>query len=333
MENRNYKILDVPVRINSNISTILHLLDKAYCTFIQETSTQEPMLELIVDSRNGDINDLKNIDIYAITPSSFDGWERSTKAWMGPRSNVKRFVNEIDEFPEHIKPGKKKKVFKIKTMNDVPGIDHSCIRGLYFFTNLFALDCSQKASYIIHGGALEWKNKGIILAGHAGSGKSTLTYALAKAGLNYLTDECVLFNVDTQCLLPYPISPSFEKDNAQLFDEVKETYDEDTKLHNENIKSFVDIRKVGISTTSKPVAPEFIIFPKYTPDKKPELKQLSTAKASELLNKQTSFFQDSADKNISKSDVVELLINKCECYELVSNQLDETIALVKNLFD
>lgn len=329
METRNYKILGVSVKINCNLRKILYLLDNAYCSFIDEKIADSPMLELVVDSKNGDINDLSNMHIHAITPSSFDGWERASKAWMGANSNVKRFVSQVDSLPGSSRSANGSKFFKINTITDIPGVENSCLRNLYFFINLFALDCSEKALYIIHGGALASGDRGLILTGSPGSGKSTLTYALAKAGLSYLTDECVLFNTEKYCLLPYPISPSFEEDTARLFDEVEQSYLEDRKLHNENIKSFVNISKLGIKTAKGHIEPKVIIFPKYIADQKPQLKELSKAKAAELLDEQTSFFQESAKKDINKSDVIDLLINKCKCYELVSNELDETVALVK----
>lgn len=330
MKYRNYEILGIPVKINSNVADTLFVLDKAYCSFIQKRAIKQPLLELFVHSNNGDIKDLGSIDIYAVTPRSFDGWERSSKAWVSPRSNVNKFVSEINNghLPSIVKRHKDKKVFKIKTIIDIEGIHPGCLRRLYFFINLFVLDCVEKSLHIIHGGALEWKNKGVILSGQAGSGKSTLTYALAKAGLTYLTDECILFNTDTQRLMPYPLSPSFEKESGQLFKEVKDSFEEDSKIHNENVKSFVNVKEIGINAKNTPVNPQVIIFPKYSPDKKPKLKQLSKGQAAKLLTDQIFIFHETSDEKL-KDKIAKLLTDKCKCYELVSNKLDETVALVK----
>lgn len=329
MKNRHYKILKVPIKISSNNSNILDLLDKTYCCFTQESAASQPLLELIVQTNNGTVPNLKNLKIFAVTPHWFDGWDRSSKVWCG-KSIVNRYVFEIEN-PHPIKINKAtQKLFEIKTRTKPLGIKAGWLLQLHFHINLFVLDFFRKL-FFVHGGALKYKKKGIILAGHSGSGKSTLTYALAKNGFTYLTDESILIDAENFKIMPYPVSPSFEKDSVHLFKEVNLSFKEDKKLHNESVKSFLDIKKIGIITSSSSITPRVIIFPRYTPNKRPHFKPLPKYRALDFLKKNIFSFQEPKKIKTSKSKIAQSLIEKCACYELSSNKLDETVALVKQL--
>ena len=56
----------------------------------------------------------------------------------------------------------------------------------------------------LHGGAVSWRDRGILLPGPSGAGKSTLTAALVRAGCSYLTDEAAMIDGVTGQLVPFP---------------------------------------------------------------------------------------------------------------------------------
>lgn len=329
MENRYYKILGSSIKISSNIERDIVILDKAFCNFIEKKITKNPSLEIIITANNSNKTAINNAKIFAITPVSFDGWERSSKFWSGKKSNVGRFVSKTDKIPDYINPSTDNKVFEINMNIDLPGVRGKYLVWLHYFINLFALDFFKKTSYIIHGGALEYKNNGLILAGRSGSGKSTLTYALAKSGLTYLTDECIFLDQDSDQMYPYPISPSFDKDNRSLFKEVNESFEEDEKLRTNRDKSFVDTKKIGLNVKKTPVIPKFVIFPKYKPGKKPEIKQLADNDAVKRLEDNIQNFNKEDELKYSNQETAQLLVSRCRCYELISNELEETVKLVK----
>jgi len=130
---------------------------------------------------------------------------------------------------------------------------------------------------------------------------------------------------------PYPISPSFEKDNRNLFEEVNESFEEDVRIQNQRDKSFLHIKKLGLNIINTPVIPELIIFPKYKPGVNPKIKPLPTRNAVEILERNICNFNKNKKLKFSNHEAAELLVNKCKCYELVSNQLDKTVTLVKEL--
>jgi len=330
MESRYYQILKFPIKVSSNFKQILQSLDKVYCAFKQDKLDSKPVLELIIDSINGDLTDLNSFKIFSITPSSFDGWSSSSKIWCGV-DILNRYVFEIDKAPSEIKLDKnKQKLFEIKTRTKPLGVKAGWLLQLHFHINLFVLHYSESC-FFIHGGALEWQNKGLILAGSSGSGKSTLTYALAKSGLRFLADESIIFDIVTNKLLSYHVSPSFEEECKNIFKEIADSFEEDKQLGNNSHKSFLNIKKLGISTSNEPVEPSVIIFPKYSPTEKPAIKTVRKNHAAELFTKYTGFFQRPDEPKMSRDEALILLINKCDCYELISSDLDETVRLVKDV--
>jgi hypothetical protein len=63
-------------------------------------------------------------------------------------------------------------------------------RGLFLFAFLLLL--SGRGLYGLHAGGVSWNGHGLLLAGHSGCGKTTLTCALARSGWQYLSDDAVL---------------------------------------------------------------------------------------------------------------------------------------------
>ena len=56
----------------------------------------------------------------------------------------------------------------------------------------------------IHAGTVGWKGRAIVLPGHAGAGKSTLTRALVRAGASYYSDEFAVLDRKGR-VHPYPL--------------------------------------------------------------------------------------------------------------------------------
>lgn len=65
-----------------------------------------------------------------------------------------------------------------------------------------------------HAGAVERKERAIVVLGPSGRGKSTLTAALVQRSFRYGTDELVVVDSTTHCFAPYP--RPFDLDDASL---------------------------------------------------------------------------------------------------------------------
>lgn len=331
METTYYKILNIPICVKSNSKKVIFSLDKVY-TFFKQEKLAKPHLELFIYFKNGDLNDLSNFEIYAVTPSSFDGWKQAFEIWAHV-DIIGKYIFELDKAPKNIKVKPGQRLFEIKTRINKPGIEVGWLRQVHLHITLFVFHYLWqyvKNCYIIHGGALAWEKKGIILTGMSGSGKSTLTHALTKAGFRYLTDEWALTDMKNIRLYPFPFSPSFERDSSLLFKEVKNSFDEDVQLNYKNIKCFVDIKKMGVKARIKPIKPEYIIFPTYSPkNKRARIQPISKSLAVKKLSKNLVNFQPNKDQLGPLNLSLENLVKNVTCYKLFTSNLDETIALVK----
>ena len=69
---------------------------------------------------------------------------------------------------------------------------------------------------LLHAGALEHRDRGLLLVAAPGSGKSTLTAALALAGMRVLSDEFGVLRLADGCLLPLPKPVSLKNASIAL---------------------------------------------------------------------------------------------------------------------
>ena len=69
---------------------------------------------------------------------------------------------------------------------------------------------------ILHAGAVTQDEVGVIIGGHAGTGKSTLVAALVHAGFEYLSDEIILLCPRTLRLIGFPKGITFKKAPSAL---------------------------------------------------------------------------------------------------------------------
>ncbi len=323
-----FQFFDVTVVIKSNSKNILSQVEDMY-NFFKKDKISVPSLEFIVLAKNEDLSEIKNIKMYVITPDTFDGWRQAFKAWCN-NVRAEKILHEFKKGPSFLKvKSPERKVYQIKLLNVAGWLQH-----IHYFLQLYVFG-SLKQFYRLHGGGLEWKNKGIILTGSSGSGKSILTYALVLAGFRFFTDETVLINPSTNQMLPFPICPSFAEDGKNVFDEIFKSYFSEKKYkYLRTRKYFLTIPIENVGDNNKPVTPNFLIFPKYKPDQKPEIKEISSMQAQEKLLQEKGIrspliFEDQMAEG---KKFAENFTRNVRCYELISNDLDKTIALVKSLF-
>ena len=81
--------------------------------------------------------------------------------------------------------------------------------------NQLAADGSD-GRLLVHAGAVERDGRVAIVAGNSGRGKSTLTAALVRHGLSYLSDELAIVDLATRQVSPYPKALELDDDAAEL---------------------------------------------------------------------------------------------------------------------
>ena len=72
----------------------------------------------------------------------------------------------------------------------------------------------------LHAGAVAVENRGVVIAGFSGHGKSTLTTALVRSGFDYLTDERVAIDSDSLTVSGFPKPISLVKGSFTVFPEL-----------------------------------------------------------------------------------------------------------------
>jgi hypothetical protein len=92
----------------------------------------------------------------------------------------------------------------IITSNDISDekIIRSIILGPCFGTILY-----QRKILTIHGSAMVWKDKAVIISGQSGAGKSTISTALRKQGWQFLADDTVAVTYEDGYLYANPAYP------------------------------------------------------------------------------------------------------------------------------
>jgi hypothetical protein len=78
-------------------------------------------------------------------------------------------------------------------------------RELYLATHPLATIClmellERRGRYCLHAGCLADDGRGVLVAGPTGSGKSTLTLALVRAGLGFVSDDLVFLTAEGEAL-------------------------------------------------------------------------------------------------------------------------------------
>jgi hypothetical protein len=83
--------------------------------------------------------------------------------------------------------------------------DQGLLQSEYIHALILSSLCSQVCShYLHHAAALAFKEKGIILTGDSGYGKTTLTLALVQRGFHFLSDEIAALGRRDGLIYPFP---------------------------------------------------------------------------------------------------------------------------------
>jgi len=100
--------------------------------------------------------------------------------------------------------------------------DHSWLRW-YFLEGLVYLLLSQRYLVAVHAACIERDGVGVLISGRAAAGKSTLTYACARAGWTYITDDCSWLLPDSveRMAIGRPWQARFRPDAPGLFPELE----------------------------------------------------------------------------------------------------------------
>ncbi len=131
----------------------------------------------------------------------------------------------------------------------------------------------------LHAAALSKNGKGIVLPGRSGSGKTTLSTWLATRGFNYLTDEYVFIEENTDTIQAFARPPNVK---VRGFDALNSYFDRE-KHQGQTIQSkhvaMIPTYLLNPHNTQENARVSLILFPKFKKDSSLKLEKLSKAKA------------------------------------------------------
>ena len=184
---------------------------------------------------------------------------------------------------------------------------------------------------MLHAGALERNGQALLLPAVPGSGKSTLSAALAHHGWRFLSDEFGLIRPATGDIEPLPRAVPLKNRSIAVIRE----YLPEAFLG----PLFVKTRKGDVAhfrppldslqRQREPARPRWIGFPQYVPGlKRPQLKRLDRSLGFTRLAQNSFNYRLLGECGFN---TLVRLVRDCECYSLAYGDLDAAIGLVEEM--
>jgi hypothetical protein len=171
-----------------------------------------------------------------------------------------------------------------------------------------------------------------LLPASAGSGKSSLTAALSRAGFDYFSDEIALLEEPTLAVRPIPLAICIKSTGWELmapfFPEVRSL--KSHRRADEKIVRYVPppaFTKGSDRDRAYPV--RRIVFPRYRPDVPTFLRPVARVDALQRLMAECLV----VPVPLTGRRIARLVrwIEQVDCYELAMSSLDEAVGLVRSL--
>jgi hypothetical protein len=196
-----------------------------------------------------------------------------------------------------------------------------------------AVDASSE-HLLIHAAALETANGVLLLPAPADAGKTTLTAALIRAGLGYLTDEVVALSPEDH-VLPFPRPLTLEPESlaalaaldpaAPSWSAVPEVRRNVGRQGNPDEWTHIPVANIRPSAMGQPSAPRVVVFPRYQPDVTTRLEPAGTADS--LLELATNAFNLERHGGNGLARLARLA-EECSCFRLHLSELADACRLV-----
>jgi hypothetical protein len=179
---------------------------------------------------------------------------------------------------------------------------------------------------VVHAGAvITPAGYGVLLPGEAGSGKTTLTAGLVRAGFGYLSDEVGAIDPVTGRLYPYPKTMDLKGDAFKLFPELRARNGKLPVVQSRWRIRADDIRPGAIGG---PCSLRFVIAPRYREGASTEISPISRADAvTDLWESVWNLFRY-GDRALY---LLARVIRGARCYRMVFGDLLEAVEAVETV--
>jgi len=184
-----------------------------------------------------------------------------------------------------------------------------------------ALEHALPGLYFLHAAALAKDGEATLLVGDSGAGKSTTAYALAAAGMDYLSDELAPVDVAAGRVLPYPRAICLKGDPPAPLRVPREHLRTEWTLH-------VPPHALGCRVLEEGAALRRIVFVRHERGRTvPSLRPVSPGEASLRL------YQGALNQLAHPCwglDETIALVQQAECLELLSAGIEATVELLRS---
>jgi hypothetical protein len=169
----------------------------------------------------------------------------------------------------------------------------------------------RRGRYSLHAACLAREGRGALLAGPTGSGKSTLTLALLRAGLDFVSDD-VVFLTDGGDVLGFPDALGVTSDSAARFPEL-----DGAEPAGGFPKRLVRVEAAFPAVVSRAgCRPRALVFPHVAADRPSALRPLDPGEA--WLRLVPDVLLTHPDATSAHLRAIAALLEQVDCYELAS---------------
>lgn len=184
----------------------------------------------------------------------------------------------------------------------------------------------------LHAAALEFRGQGLILAGQAGAGKSTLTVGLVRRGWNYLCDEFALIHAHDLNLRSYPRAICIKETGFGVLKDLGVGVDQGYCFSKGSKGAVTFLRAETVRADSLGVACplRWVVFPTYAAGAEPELTPISRGEAAFALH-EVCFNLNQCER--LGLDVLAEAVRGARCFRLRTGDLTRSCELLEHMAD
>jgi hypothetical protein len=113
-----------------------------------------------------------------------------------------------------------------------------------------------QSHFLIHAGVVAWRDRGLVLSGDAGHGKTTLVLELVRRGFRFLSDDMAALGRKDGKVHPFPRSLRIRQDTLARVGYSKAAHGAPQWMG----KLLLDIEEIQPASTSSPVAPNHVVI-------------------------------------------------------------------------
>jgi hypothetical protein len=183
---------------------------------------------------------------------------------------------------------------------------------------------------LIHAAVLERDGRALILPAPPGSGKSTLCAALALRGWRLLSDEIAIISLDAERLHALARPVSLKNQSIQIIADFEPSARFSRPALGTAKGTVAQLAPVAehVRRVDETAAPAWVVFPRWQPGSKAEMKP--RPKATTVLDLAKNSF-NFPTLGTTGFDTMTRLVDRCACHDFSYEKLDDAIAAFEQL--